>query len=30
MAYQGSPLAPILATIFMSYHEKDWIERLKL
>ena len=22
----GSPLAPILANIFMGYNEKDWIE----
>lgn len=22
----GSPLAPILANIFMGYHEKKWIE----
>ena len=23
----GSPLAPILANLFMGYHEKDWIEK---
>ena len=25
----GSPLAPILANLFMGYHEKDWIEKAR-
>ena len=26
----GSPLAPILANLFMSYHEKNWIEKAQV
>ena len=26
----GSPLAPILANLFMGYHEKDWIEKAQV
>ena len=26
----GSPLAPILANLFMGSHEKDWIERAQV
>ena len=26
----GSPLAPILANLFMGYHEKDWIEEAQV
>ena len=26
----GSPLAPILAKLFMGYHEKDWIEKTQI
>ena len=26
----GSPFAPILANIFMGYHEKDWIENTQV
>ena len=26
----GSPLAPILANLFMGYHEKDWIEKARV
>ena len=26
----GSPLAPILANLFMDYHEKDWIENAQV
>ena len=26
----GSPLAPILANLFMSYHEKYWIEKAQV
>ena len=26
----GSPLAPILANLFMGYHEKDWIENAQV
>ena len=26
----GSALAPILANLFMGYHEKDWIERAQV
>ena len=26
----GSPLAPILANLFMGYHEKDWIEKTQV
>ena len=26
----GSPLAPILANLFMVYHEKDWIENAQV
>ena len=26
----GSHLAPILANLFMSYHEKDWIEKAQV
>ena len=25
----GSPLGPVLANLFMSYHEKQWIEEYK-
>ena len=25
-----SPLAPILANLFMGYHEKDWIEKAQV
>ena len=25
----GSPLAPILANLFMGYHEKSWLENYK-
>ena len=26
----GSPLAPILANLFMGYHESDWIEKAQV
>ena len=26
----GSPLAPILANLFMGYHEKDWLEKAQV
>ena len=26
----GSPLAPILANLFMGYHGKDWIEKAQV
>ena len=26
----GPPLAPILANLFMGYHEKDWIEKAQV
>ena len=26
----GSPLAPILANLFIGYHEKDWIEKTQV
>ena len=26
----GSPLAPILANLFMVYHKKDWIENAQV
>ena len=26
----GSPFPPILANLFMGYHEKDWIEKAQV
>ena len=26
----GSPLVPILANLFMGYHERDWIEKTQV
>ena len=25
----GSPLAPVLANLFMGHHEKDWLQKYK-